>query len=227
MTPEEALEEARQISAELNASLPAVVPAGGLTLKSKLPFKAVSIRELLIHRVAVLSRTAVSHLENEEAVPGIVLTRAIVETVAVLYCLNQRLEKFVAAPSEPEEEALDDFLMKSLVGARWEDHPVQAQNVLTFIDRMSKEIESFRESYDALSEYAHPNWSGMLGSFGEFNRERMELILGPRRGAPGIRSGCLVLATSLDIFRFFYNSMPDTLHAFNNYFESKQPHAST
>ena len=225
--PEEALAEAREISAELNASLPAVVPAGGLTLKSKLPFKAVSIRELLIHRVAALSRSAVAHLENEDVVPGIVLTRAIVETVAVLYCLNQRLEKFLAAPSEAEEDALDDFLMKSLVGARWEDHPVQAQNILTFIDKVSKEIESFRESYDVLSEYAHPNWSGMLGSFGEFNRERMELVLGPRKGTSGIRSGCVVLATALDMFRFFYNSMPDTLYAFNSYFESKQRGART
>lgn len=227
MTAEEALAEARLTSERLNASLPSLVRAGELTHKSKLPFKAVSIRELLMHRVSALSCSAVDQFESKEVISGIVLTRAIVETVAVLYCLNKRLEQFVAAPGDVEEERLDDFLMKSLVGARWEEHPVQAQNVLSFIDKVSKEIELFRESYDSLSEYAHPNWSGMLGTYGEFNRERMELVLGNRTGAPGMRSGCTVLATALDIFAYTYNSMSETLHAFNAYFESKPAHAST
>jgi hypothetical protein len=214
----EALAAARQIADEISASLPKSVPAGGLTLRSKLPFKALSVRELLIHRVSVLASAAVIDFEEGAVVPGIVLTRAVIETTAVLFCLAEVIDEFL---SSKDEAKLDKSLMQSLVGARWPDHPVQSTNVLNLVDRVSKSIPGYRASYDTLSEYVHPNWSGLLGSFGRIDRERHELFLGFREDSAGLVSGASALAATLDVFRHFYNAMAKPLHDFNEYFDAQ------
>ncbi|MEI2455961.1 hypothetical protein [Lysobacter firmicutimachus] len=214
------LEEARIMSDELQASLPKMVPAAGLSLESMLPFKATSLRELLIHRAADLAKTATQHLEDGQVVPGAILTRSLVETVAILFCLHRELERFL---SSPNESRLGEFLTSSLVGARWEGHPVQSINVLTAIDKVDKEIPKFRASYDALSEYTHPNWSGLLGSYGAIDRENHELHLGARVRESSLRSIASTLSGSLMAFTHYYNLLADVLKDFNDHFESELP----
>lgn len=212
------LSEARLLTEELQNSLPSVVPAADLTLESRLPFKATSVRELLIHRVADLASAAMHYLDRKRVVPASILTRSIVETVAVLFCLNQAIEQFLESP---DEDKIDKFLVSSLVGARWEGHPVQSINVLTLIDRVTKTVPAFRSSYDNLSEYAHPNWSGLLGSYGTINHESHELRLGIRDRSSSFKSAGLVLSSALLTFKHYYNLSADNLKAFNDYYESR------
>jgi uncharacterized YccA/Bax inhibitor family protein len=82
------LAEAKGRSDLIAKSLPLKVVAAALTFKSKLPFKALSVREVLIYRVSALSAAAVEMFEQRRLVPAAVLTRAVVETVAVSRSLD-------------------------------------------------------------------------------------------------------------------------------------------
>ena len=214
----EHLAEATLLCEELAHSLPTLIPAAGLSLASKLPFKATSIRELLIYRMSDLASSATQHLENHSVVPGAILTRAAVETVAVLFCLNQAIEQFLESH---DIDRINSFLMSSLVGSRWEDHPVQSINILTLIDKVTKTIPAFRSSYDNLSEYAHPNWSGLLGSYGSIDRENHELHLGIRDTSIGLSTSLFVLTATLHTFRHYYNLSAATLDRFNQWFDEQ------
>src|SRR5437763_472139 len=56
---------------------------------------------------------------------------------------------------------IDDFLMKLSLGSRADNGIMpQAISVLTFVDRVEKDCEGFRQQYDRLSEFAHPNRAG-------------------------------------------------------------------
>lgn len=116
-TPEDtpSLQEVRQLADIIASSLPDRIQIVALSLKSKLPFKAISLRELLLNRVSALATPAVELFERDQIIPAVVLTRSIVETFALFYALHQRLVRFLAAKNSAE---LDDFLMRSLVGTR-------------------------------------------------------------------------------------------------------------
>lgn len=87
----EKLVEARQLADLIANCLPEKIEASGLTLKSKIPFKVVSLRELLIHRISALATPAVELYENSQYLGGVVLTRAVMETVALAYSLHKQL----------------------------------------------------------------------------------------------------------------------------------------
>lgn len=111
------LAEAQDFSDRLNASLPDRIQIAALTLKSKLPFKALSIRELLIHRIAALASAAVDLFRQKRAIPAVILTRAIVETAAVMFIFHERMGRFLSDKNK-DIAALDDFLMRCLLGSR-------------------------------------------------------------------------------------------------------------
>lgn len=50
--------------------------------------------------------------------------------------------------------------MRLSMGSRTDATLPQAVSVITFVDRVEKDVEGFRHQYDLLSEFAHPNWAG-------------------------------------------------------------------
>jgi hypothetical protein len=215
---QKAFDEAKALSEAIASSLPLKVEAAALTFHSKLPFKALSLRELLIHRVAELSGPAVDLFEQRKIVAAVVMTRSVVETVAVTYALHRALSRFAQSR---DSYSLDLFLTQTLMGARWSDWKHRSTNILTLIQHVEKEVPGFEASYNALSEIAHPNWSGMLGSFGQFDQATLELRLGARPASTAFASGANALSGSLLIFNHFYNDMIPMLHEINSYFEAK------
>jgi hypothetical protein len=59
--------------------------------------------------------------------------------------------------------------MRALMGgksSKWaHSEEFEALNVLTIIDQLTKKMPKLRAMYDLLSEYAHPNYSGMMGVY--------------------------------------------------------------
>jgi len=164
----EMLSEAKQLADLIASSLPAKIEIAALSLNSKIPFKALSLRELLIHRVSELATPAVELFEQRRLIPGVILTRAVVETVALTFSLHKQIESFL---SSHDVAAFDNFLMLSLMGSRLPDSTHQATNIITLVKHVEKVIPGFEQSYNSLSEYAHPNWAGVLGAFGEIDKE--------------------------------------------------------
>jgi len=214
----EYLAEAREFSEKLSASLPDRIQAAALTLKSKLPFKVLSIRELLLHRMAALSSAAVDLFTQKRIIPAVIVTRAIAETLAVLFTFHERLDRFLKEKAK-DIGAFDDFLMRSLVGARNNPEMPAATNILTFVDRVEKTTPGFRHVYDALCEYAHPNWAGTFGVFGQIDQEKFELKLGPAERSTAYSTGLAALSSSLMLFEHYYNDSAELVRQFNDYFE--------
>ncbi|HEX9592287.1 MAG TPA: hypothetical protein VGB12_02890 [bacterium] len=213
------LAEAQDYSDRLNASLPDRIQIAALTLKSKLPFKAVSIRELLIHRMAALASAAVDLFKQKRAIPAVILTRAIVETAAVMLIFHERLGRFLDDKSK-DISAFDDFLMRCLLGARNNPDMPTPTNILTLVDRVEQRLPGFRGVYDGLCECAHPNWAGTFGAYGQIDKENFELKLGPAERSTAYTVGLAALSGTLLLFEHYYNDSGDLVRKFNDYFES-------
>jgi hypothetical protein len=212
------LAEAQELSDRLSASLPDRIQAAALTLKSKLPFKALSIRELLLHRMAELSSAAVDLFTQKRAIPAVILTRAIVETVAVMVTFHERLDRFLKSTTK-DIGAFDDFLMRCLLGARNNPQMPTSINVLTLVDRVERTLPGFRNVYDGLRECAHPNWAGTFGAFGQVDKDKVELKLGPAERSTAYTVGLAALSGSLMTFERYYNDSGELVRKFNEYFE--------
>lgn len=210
------LNEAKELAQLIESSLPEKIEIAALSLNSKLPFKALSLRELLIHRVANLATPAVELFEHQREVSAILLTRGVIETVAIMFALHRALTTFLDNHDVP---TFDHFLMQSLMGSRLPDASHQAKNIVTLIQHVEKTIPGFESVYNSLSEYAHPNWAGVLGSFGKIDHEAFELRLGRNQRASALKSGVAALSGSLMTCHHFYNDMVEMLYAMNAYFE--------
>lgn len=90
LSDEERLALAGQLASNLHTSLPKQLDAGSFTLKSKLPYKATSFREVLIHRVSDIADVAIELYRTDRLVPAFIATLAVVETTAMVYWLYQR-----------------------------------------------------------------------------------------------------------------------------------------
>src|SRR5688572_22879490 len=125
------IEDARQVADSFRASLPDRVAAASLTLESKTPFKALVLREALIHRVSSLADGAISEFDAGRWVSATVLVRAVVETTALLFSLDRRVGR---ALQEKNDDDLTEFLRRTMVSSRTEPSLPEAINVLNFID---------------------------------------------------------------------------------------------
>lgn len=157
-TTEQLFQEVEERIALLESNLPTRVDGFALSPISKLPFKALTFRECLIWRMAELSRSAFENYGQQRLASGILLTRGAIETSAALWYLCAKLETAIQAHDLSDT---DSYLMRLMMGSRTDtDVLPQAINVLSFIDRVDKDIAGFRGQYDSLSEVSHPNWAG-------------------------------------------------------------------
>jgi hypothetical protein len=217
---QKALHRARE-SAEIVAdSLTASIPITALPRNSRIPFKALALRELLFHRASALASPAVALLEAGNSVSGMLLTRALMETVSVLVELFSALESFL---ENRDDEKLNHFLMGATFANRLEKDGVKDDfytvSILKYVDKLDKEVNGFRKTYDALSEYCHPNWHGLQGSFGVIDSDREVLELGPKAEDEGLAISATALAVTLEILIDYYDEMPQLFIALCQHFD--------
>jgi len=183
--------------------------------RSKLPFKALAYREVLIWRVTELGRTAFENLHADRLAAAILLARAAIETTAALWYLFNKLNGAVKAGSVGD---IDNYLMKLSVGTRnWtDDGSPEAVSVLTFVDCGEKTFKGFRHAYDGLSEYAHPNYLGTTGLYSRFDDEEKLIDFGPdAKRLKNAKEACaLNLSVALLIFENTYEKLGGLLPAF-------------
>jgi hypothetical protein len=203
--------DVKQLTAELQRSLPKRIDAAVLGLPSKIPFKAISLREGLIHRASDLSGLACELYERRRIVPAIIMVRAVMETVAMLYFLYWRIDQVLTSQ---ELGDIDQFLMRGIFGWRDDTMPMQPLNVLTAIDRVDKQFEGYRGLYDELSEFAHPNWSGASGAYANLIQNKYAVELGTECSTLDLRTGLPAFRASLECFRYYYNLLSDIMPSF-------------
>lgn len=207
---------AKQLASSLRASLPNELCAGSFTLRSKLPYKATSFREVLIHRISDIADVAIDLYQNDRLVPAFIETRAVVETTAMIYWLYRKSCEFV---EKPDEDSFDEFLMQGIFGSRDGTTKHESYNVLTAVDRLDKKFNGLGQMYDTLCEFTHPNWSGVMGSYSKIDKEKYVLYLGKEHRKPPLSFGLGPLIVSLVIFRDYYNALADVLKVINDRYD--------
>jgi len=210
------LSECQKEIASLVDGLPDTVDPAGLSLKNKIPFKALSLQELLRHRLADLSQAALSMYSGSQVIPAFVLTRACIETSSLLYLLNVKVTRFL---ENHDEDALDGFLVRALLGNRDVEEGHSAINVLSAIDRVNKEYDGFRQMYDGLSEYTHPNYRGVLVSYGKVDTSEVMLKVGLLKRSISRSIGLAPLLMSLTMFANCYNELEGMIQTLSEFFD--------
>jgi hypothetical protein len=154
---EERLQEIARHIEILESNLPKRVDPASISLKAKLPFKALDYRGALMWRFVELCRCALDSFNGGDLAAATILTRAAMETVAALWYLSGKTKSVVDMQTVGD---LDEFLMRLLMGSKVNSAMPQPVNVLTFVERVNAQFDGFRQQYDELSEFSHPNWAG-------------------------------------------------------------------
>jgi hypothetical protein len=206
------MSEIRERLQTLESKLPNSLDAMAVSRTTKLPWKAVLLRDVFSWRMADLARGAFENFEKDRLASAIVLTRGAVETSATLWYLCGKVSDAIVAKTVGD---IDDYLMKLLMGSRTELAMPQALNVLKFVDHVDKEVGGFRHQYDVLSEYAHPNWAGTSLLFLKHNEETRVTDFGTNIRTESAKNiGVLNLSVALMMFERSQGRLADLIPAF-------------
>ncbi|MFN7110822.1 MAG: hypothetical protein ACK4M2_04230 [Brevundimonas sp.] len=191
----EALATARSHLAKIAPYLPLKVSADEIGVWSKAPYKALVVRGGLLWRSQELGADAIQAFAEGRLATAIILTRAVIENVA----LHWRLGDLIERRGETTPNELSDTLTRMLVGWKNDKEFPEALNALTMIGHLDKHIPGVRASYDQLSEVAHPNYGGVHGLYAENDEANFITNLGPKVRTTTPRHSVLILSASLGI----------------------------
>jgi hypothetical protein len=203
------LAEARRCALRMGASLPGSISVATLGVLKKAPFNLLSGRESLIWRTEELIRTACDALERTDLTAGAILSRAVMESAAIMW----KLKELLFARHSHTEADFNDQLMRLMLGGKiWSEMPAPFQ-ILTLIDRVARTIPNFRKGYDLLSEIAHPNWSGVVGMYSNTDDANYTTYFGRGLRDPGPTThaiACALLGAG-EIFEKAYNQIAEEM----------------
>ena len=195
--------------------LPSSINAAGFSVRSKAPYLLLCAREALFWRTEELARCACDMLERDDLAAGIMLTRGVTESAAFVWRLNQLLEDRKKYCEADLLRRFDQMLLGSKNKNNDDPYFPKSINIITMIAHLDKQFPGIKDGYDQLSEFVHPNWSGVFGLFSmtdwrthttKFTRNVKDMA------AKEIAS--MLLAGSLDLFQRGYNSISDGLPEF-------------
>lgn len=175
ISDEELISKASIYCEQLKSRLKNYIPpkenrAGGKQLHMFDSFSAISA-----HRIHDLSDAALGLFRQQRLVPATTLTRAVIESVAILF---YALKKVKAAIEEKEIDTILEFIHRAIRGSRNSSSGVTSIQVLTALDHMDKAYPKTRSEYDVLCEIAHPNLYGGAAAYSKFDKQTFSIKLG-------------------------------------------------
>lgn len=137
------LQEAKDLVNKIKLNLPDSYEIASISVKSKIPFNALTLREAIIHRVSELSEVAYQLYYSNKVISAFIITRSLMETVAILYSIHNEIEK---VNNSKKIANINSFFIRLLYGCRDIDWlPKPPYNILTAIDKIDKSFEGFRK----------------------------------------------------------------------------------
>lgn len=184
------IEESRRLCLALKQRLPqrqslspdaTFLGANGESITVKLPCKLQALVGSLAWRAHDFGTLACDLFRDQRVVPGAVITRALMETTALVYSVWKKTNQ---ALSDSKLEALDDFLVLCLSGNRLGKGDPKSPNVLTAIQAVNKEpgCEQYEGFYASLCEFCHPNALGSFYAYCRFDDATRVTSFGHNRG---------------------------------------------
>lgn len=186
-------------------------------IKQKSIWNLESYIQLALHRVYDLAVQTTTAWNNETPIVAFLLTRAIYENTAYMYDLSKKILMYY---KEDDYNEIHKLILNRLVGNRLTPNSPQIVNVLTVIDAIAKEIPDFKEFYDFISDFCHPNYSGMLGIYGKLDKENAKLCIDKKFGYNEETFDTIVtgLLTGLGIFYTSIKNLIDNMDELNDFF---------
>jgi len=138
-----------------------------VSVVAKIPFKTWALLQVGLRRSLELAGSTVREVNTHALVCSFVTTRALFETACVMFYTWKIIDQVLVTPSSHNLANLDRDIYQLLAGTRDEEWggKVQAKNILTIIDQVSKVFKPARKYYNRLSEFAHPNAPGMTSIY--------------------------------------------------------------
>lgn len=216
-SPEESLARIKDLLSLFDRRNAPSVDKQATSLISKVPYKLLCLRALYQIRLCDLSRASHFLYMKRAYLPAFVLTRAVMETVAMFYvCFS----KVSAAVEKNDVDDIDDFLMKALLGSRDGTGSVNHYNVLTAVQHVGKRNTAFEELYIGLCEFAHPNWAGVSLAYSEQIDEGHMLITTIDDASFADTIGMKPLMASLMLFDEIYHGIEELIPRFTKVCEN-------
>ncbi|WP_132582578.1 hypothetical protein [Paralcaligenes ureilyticus] len=198
----EALKEAREIAMRLKQALPATVDAVQQGIDHKTVFYMLVARELSIHRVVALGDDVLALLDSRRYLSASILVRSMLETIAVLGFILRALEKF---EKTSDVAVLYTQVQRIIVGSRNGDEkdpsPVHVLDAIRATESFLP-VPGLMHVYESISEFAHPNWSGLMGTFGKHENALLVRFSDESRATPPV---ALWLTIALSSFEHLYD----------------------
>jgi hypothetical protein len=178
---------------------------------SKVPYKLLCLRALYQIRICDLGHASHLLYVKKAYVPAFVLTRAVMETVAVLYvCFS----KVAASIKGNGVDDIDAFLMQALLGSRDATGSIKHYNALTAVQHVGKKNTAFEELYLGLCEFTHPNWAGVSLAYSAQIDEGHMVIKTIRDASFAVTIGMKPLMASLMLFDEIYRGIEELIPRF-------------
>jgi hypothetical protein len=166
-------------------------------------------RESVFHRLIDLFESTYSLYNSGQFLGSMVLARSVQETLSVLNFVNTILEKLV------KSKDLSKFIERTnrlILGYCGDDEFPEKINIMDCIDSVDKNLRlegKFRQHYNLLSEYAHPNNAGTFSAYGQTNLEFIKVNVGPNKKSmlrmkKHIESTLMICITLLDTIQKGY-----------------------
>ena len=143
---------------------------------SKAPAQVIILLQVGLRRTIELTEAAIREINLRNLVSTALLSRGTLETACLLWDVMNAIEEVVASGDRAEVKRLLETLSKSLLGGKAKevmiDETIEARNVMTIIQRLSKKFDvPLFGFFERLSEYAHPNYHGMMATYTEVGAE--------------------------------------------------------
>jgi len=185
-------------------------------IKSKMPFKVKLYCACSSWRIHDISRGALEECKENRMSSAFILARASMETSAALWFLNEKLQASIETRNISD---FDSYLMKLLCGWKHKDsvesHNFPAAiNVLTLIDHVDKIIKGYREEYELISEYVHPNYCGVQGLYGKNDTVNIWTDFGSNDYERDKRKFISALYTALKIYEISSDAISKDFQSF-------------
>jgi len=166
----------------------------------KLPFEVEYLRESLVYRLFELISAGVALLDADNFLGSVISSRSAQETVSALSYIDELIDYSL---KHREVSHLREMSHRLMFGRHNSELGIEKINILTLISKVDRRLPGFEKHYFALSEYAHPNWSGAMGLFAETGGKDIRVDFGRYiRGSNTINTHIQVaLLNSVAIFQ--------------------------
>jgi len=199
-----------------------------------IPDKARVAQYTLLCRMIDLTESTIELYRNGRRNSAFILTRAILETTALLFLIYERLERVVETNKLGD---IDVFLSRIVAGGKSDSTPEWALGVPAKAINIGKAIERLDKSFNwkgrgfasddgFLCDFTHPNCHGGILSYAKWEKKNDILVfwfsVSHKPFPQHLGAGLVCLCMCLDIFNHYYRKMGDVVQGFTHVWKTQR-----